>query len=77
MPVYQYKCKKCPREWEAFHKVSQRKSEKCCGKGAEIVIAPASKPVVCEYFSEAMNVRITGPRQRAEHMKKNNLAFAD
>lgn len=74
MPLYEYKC--CGQTWDAFHEVPYRDCEVCdtCGKTAKRIFAPPSKPVVMEYYSEALDSKITGPKQKSRLMKERNVS---
>jgi len=75
MPSYEYVCPKCSHEWEAIHRVDARLNEKCtfCGTKAKILISATARPVTYEYFSENLDAKITGPKQRREIMKRKNM----
>ena len=77
MPLYDYSCSKCGREWEASNKVSERYSEVCCSSEANIVISPTrTKPVILEGYNVGIGEYITGPKQKREMMKKHKLEEA-
>jgi len=44
MPTYKYKCDKCGKELEEFHKVDDRHNQKCpeCGEKMQIMIQPTT-----------------------------------
>lgn len=74
MPLYEYKCS-CGNLWEARHSVDFRNEEVCpdCGFRPQRVYSFNNKPVVHEYFSENLNARVTGPKQKARLLKEKNL----
>lgn len=75
MPIYEYKCEKCGKEFEEFHVVSERHLSFCCGQEAKRLIPKSqAKPVVLEYYSEASDTYFTGPKQRDRILKEKNLA---
>ena len=76
MPLYEYKCEKCKREWEKTHKVSDRHYEYCCGEKAKLLVSKLARPVIYEYFSENLNANITGPAQKKRLMKEKNMREA-
>ncbi len=39
MPLYQYQCVKCYKEWEAWHSVDERMNEFCCGNVANLLLS--------------------------------------
>ncbi len=45
MPRYSYDCEPCKKEWESFHFIRNRHSEKCsvCGHRAQLIISGGSK----------------------------------
>lgn len=74
MPLYDYKCAKCEKEWEDFNYLHDRTNAYCCDTRAELVIKPTrTKPIIHEYFSENLNTLITGPAQKKRVMKKLNM----
>jgi putative FmdB family regulatory protein len=76
MPIYTYYCTNCKRKWEAFHPIVERNNEFCCGERAVKKIDTLSKPVIHEYYSENLNARITGPKQKARIMKEKGVEQA-
>lgn len=78
MPMYDYECKECNKDWINFHVVDERGDEKCpCCKGEAIrLISSGPKPVVYNYYCDGIGAQITGPEQRAKLMKKKGLADA-
>ena len=74
MPVYDYRCS-CGLEWEEYNTIENRDNERCaCGKNAERIFKLNAKPVVLEYYSESLDARITGPRQKSQVMKDKNVS---
>ena len=74
MPLYEYTCLICGRQYEEFHHVDERNSSVCCQKTAQKLISKSQgKPVVLEYFSENANAHFTGPKQRERVLKDKNL----
>lgn len=76
MPLYDYRCEVCGRTFEAFHKIAERTHERCCNKIATVLVSCTSKPICYDYFDNALDCHITGPKQRAKLMKKGDLADA-
>ena len=78
MPLYDYYCKSCKAEWEAFNSMANREEESCrCGTPATVQIsATRTKPVIMDYFSENLNSHITGPEQRRRVMKESGVEEA-
>lgn len=75
MPIYEYKCSICGRQYEEFHHVAERDQSFCCQEKAQrLISASQGKPVVVEYYSENANAHFTGPRQRERVLKEKNLA---
>ena len=75
MPMYEYFCEDCMREWEAYHIVEERNNERCrCGKPAGRTFHLSAKPVIYDYYSEGLGEFITGPRHKSEVMKRKNLS---
>lgn len=74
-PVYEYKCS-CGNHYEAFHSVDYRDDEVCpdCGFKPERVFSIPAKPVVYEYYSENLDARITGPKQKQRILKEKNMS---
>ena len=70
MPIYEYKCGRCKRQWENFRKVADRNFMSCCGRPAQRVITPVSKPVVLDYYNESIDRQITGPKQKERLYKE-------
>jgi len=78
MPLYDYECGVCGREWEAFHMVATRYTEKCCGTKAGIVIGKSELRVnAYDYYDDQIGEVITSPGQRDRVMKKKGLAVAE
>lgn len=77
MPVYNYSCSVCKKEWEGSNTIAERYNEFCCKKQANKIIAvPGSKvaePVVYNYFCEGSGEYVTGRKQRDEMLKRRNL----
>lgn len=77
-PVYDYECKDCGLIWESVNKIENRNSEKCkCGGRVKLLISTSAKPVIYEYYSEALDAHITGPNQRRKIMKEKGFADYD
>jgi len=81
MPNYAYDCKKCNREWEAFHHIDDRNNEHCaiCGEPAHQNIGKFSngihvfRPFISQEMSET-DMLITSKRQHKEELKKRGLS---
>lgn len=75
MPLYEYRCS-CGNYHEAFHSVDFRDAEICpdCGCRPERILSLNAKPVVCEYYSENLQARITGPKQKQKILKEKNMS---
>ena len=74
MPLYNYLCKVCKREFESFQKIKERSSEKCCGVFVtKLFSPPSSKPITLDYFDRGLGCCITGQAQRRRMMKEKNL----
>lgn len=75
MPIYEYKCAICGEEFEAFHWIADRQKQMHCGEKALLLISKSQgRPVVKEYYSENLDARITGPRQKERIMKERNVS---
>ncbi|MDE2227274.1 MAG: zinc ribbon domain-containing protein [Patescibacteria group bacterium] len=76
MPLYRYGC--CNKEWENHRSINNRTNERCplCGGKAVIIITGTQRPQCHEYYSMALNARITGPKQKKQLMKKLNVEEA-
>ena len=47
MPNYQYRCKKCGKEFEEFQHIEDRNNAKCeCGSDVELLIKPGRSPAI-------------------------------
>ena len=75
MPLYEYWCS-CGNRWEAGHSVENRNDEFCpdCLARANRTYRINARPVVYEYYSENLDARITGPKQKARLLKEKNLS---
>jgi len=75
MPIYNYYCPECKKEWEAFHTVNERHNEKCCNKNPDIIITSFSKNQVqcCDYYDHGLGERVTSPGHRKRLMKERGL----
>ena len=75
MPLYEYRCDDCDKEWEGMNRIASRENEKCptCAKNATIVMSPGMRPVIVEYYSENLQAQVTGPAHRKELMKAKGL----
>lgn len=75
MPLYEYHCS-CGNHWEAHRSVDYRDMEACsdCLRKPQRVFSMNAKPVVYEYYSENLDARITGPKQKARLLKEKNLS---
>lgn len=77
MPLYNYKCKSCGVEFEAFNTVSDREmSLHGCGGFGEKVLSPIARPVIMEYYSESLGGYVTGPRQKQRLMREKGVSEA-
>jgi putative FmdB family regulatory protein len=78
MPLYEYECPECKKEWEAVHKVECRKTEECseCGCLGNIQMSLQQRPQIFDYYSENLGAQITSPKHRRRLMKANNLEDA-
>lgn len=74
MPFYDYYCD-CGLEWEEYNDINNRDNEMCgCGKPAKRKLQLNAKPVVLEYYSESLDARITGPKQKERVMRERNVS---
>lgn len=75
MPLYNYSCPNCKREWEAFASIKNRRVARCtkCGRIGELLISCSSRPVILNYWSENLNAHITGPAQKKRIMKERGV----
>jgi len=77
MPIYEYKCGKCQRQWEEFRRVEDREYMSCCGRPAQRVFSPVSRPVILDYYNESIDKHITGPQQRDKIYKELDVHEVD
>ncbi len=56
MPMYQYRCDKCGKELEEFHKVDDRNNQICpeCKRYMQIVIQPSPIHVFERFLSSKL-----------------------
>jgi len=74
VPIYNYKCKTCGREWEAIHKMAERGKEWCCNNVASRQMSKTAKPYVFwEYYSEGAGARFKIKAHREKVLKEKNL----
>lgn len=75
MPLYDYLCVSCNKEWENFHSIKDRDSELCkCGKKAQQVMRPSKTgDISYNYYDNALGMQITSPEQRKKEIKKAGL----
>ena len=76
MPLYEYNCPICGKEYEAFRKVDNRLEASHCGVVSSLRISITSRPVILDYYSESLGQRITGPKQKEEVMKTKGVSNA-
>lgn len=76
MPLYSYHCDKCGRDSELFNTVENREYATCgtCFERMTKVLSNIAKPVVLNYYSEALGAHITGPKQKSQVMKEKNVS---
>ena len=75
MPLYEYRCNDCDKEWDGMNRVANRENENCpdCGVKATILMSVGTRPVIIEYYSENLQAQVTGPAHRKELMKAKGL----
>ncbi len=76
MPTYVYRCE-CGKEWENFHTIQDRNTERCvCGKHPEIVpCAQISvfKPFFNEHLEPDRSIYIRSKGHYKEELKKRGF----
>lgn len=75
MPLYDYKCDFCNKEWENVHSIKDRENEQCaCGEKAQLVMRPSTTgSITYNYYDNALDMQITSPEQRKREIKKAGL----
>ena len=77
MPNYQYRCKKCKREWEAVRRMRDRKKERCSNCNVAPEIVPSCNVFVFKAFwhphMEHEPIYIRSRRHYNEELKKRDL----
>ena len=75
MPIYDYHCKGCGGTFEAIHRMAEmaQSCPLCGGRDLKKLIAFTAKPVVLGYYDEGLDLYVTGPRQKARHLKEHNI----
>jgi putative FmdB family regulatory protein len=71
MPMYQYRCDKCGKELEEFHKVDDRYEQKCpaCGEKMQIVIQPSPIHIFEPFFHPNLTTKPVYVKSK-EHLKQ-------
>ena len=71
MPMYQYRCDKCGKELEEFHKVDDRYEQKCpaCGEKMQIVIQPTTFHIFEPFWHPNLDKKPVFVKSRA-HLKE-------
>lgn len=64
MPIYEYYCKKCQREWETVVPIAARDAQTCCEHIARRKVSVPAKNHWLNYFSPELGQHITSPAQR-------------
>lgn len=80
--LYDYLCRKCGHETEAFNSIAQRHTHapQCCGEGMDIIIKQAPYGFVDRevfYKCPVTNQGVTSRRQRNEIMAREGLMDAN
>ena len=65
MPIYEYRCHTCGREWETVRSLAERDSEACCKETAVRKISLPAKNHWLNYYSPELGQTITSPAQRS------------
>ena len=76
MPLYDYECPVCGKEYEEFRKVENRLEVNHCGAVSKLNISITSRPVILDYYSENLDAVITGPEQKKQVMKAKGVENA-
>lgn len=66
MPIYEYRCESCGREWEAFHAIAHRDSETCCDTPSFRKVSLPAENRWLNYFSPELGCEITSPGHRRQ-----------
>ena len=77
MPLYDFQCLKCNKEFEQFSKIDRRLSVKCsCGGKTKVLLSTASKdwfkPSVWEDFTD-YPIEVTSKKHLKELCKKHGV----
>lgn len=74
MPMYDFGCLRCSKEFEEFSPVDRKDFVHCiCGGETKTFITVSSTPQCLEGYDPDLGVHITGPAQKRREMKKLNL----
>ena len=84
-PVYEYKCPKCNKTKERLSKVKDKDNALHCMDCSNkikyiemkrVISKSQGKPVVKEYYSENLDMIITGPEHLKKVMKERGVSEA-
>ena len=78
MPTYQYKCNKCGKKLDEFHKVDDRYNQVCpeCGNGMQIMIQPTTFHIFEPFWHPNLDkkpVYIKSKKHLKEESDKRNM----
>ncbi|MDO8461231.1 MAG: zinc ribbon domain-containing protein [Deltaproteobacteria bacterium] len=73
MPIYEYKCSKCSQVFEIFHKITEKKAQKCarCGSRLERLISQTSFALKGEgWYKDGYTKKSASPAHPTEKKKE-------
>lgn len=73
MPLYDYECDRCGKEWEEYVTLVDKDTVRCssCMGSAHTLITINSRPnVFMEQYDEGLEAMVTGPGHRQTLMKE-------
>ena len=73
MPLYDYKCDSCGKEWEEYAAVVDKdviKCSSCMGQAHTLITINSIPNVFMEQYDEGLEAMVTGPGHRQTLMKE-------
>lgn len=77
MPLYDFRCTSCARNWEGLARWNADVTCVCGGVAERLISTPVVRPDIEPYFDDGLGIRVQSRAHKRDYLKQHDLVEND